>query len=107
MLHPPPLSIPGRKLAILGDTCDSSGVFSLAHDTSLLVHEATNAFVDSAGRLATTESEKERIRTKAILRGHSTAEMAGQFARSIRAQRLYMNHFSTKYVSVPRAFHIL
>lgn len=96
MLHPPPLSIPGRKLAILGDTCDTSGIFSLAQDASLLIHEATNAYVDSAGRLATTEAEKERIRNKAISRGHSTAVMAGQFARNIRARRLYMNHFSTK-----------
>lgn len=96
LLHPPPLSIPGRKLVILGDTCDPSGVLSLAQDASFLVHEATNANVDSAGRLPGSDVEREAIKKKAMSRGHSTAEMAGLFAQSIRARRLYMNHFSTK-----------
>ncbi|KAF8306098.1 Metallo-hydrolase/oxidoreductase [Clavulina sp. PMI_390] len=96
LLQPPVLSIPGRKLVMLGDTSDPSGVVSLAMDASLLVHEATNAYVDSMGDVTTDEDERLEIRDKAISRGHSTADMAGTFARSIHARRLYLNHFSTK-----------
>ncbi|KAF9503150.1 hypothetical protein BS47DRAFT_1356401 [Hydnum rufescens UP504] len=93
-LYPPPLSIAGRKIVVLGDTSDSDGIMELAADASLLVHEATNAYVRAPGEHATlenmSEDEKRRVREKAISRGHSTADMAGAFARKIRARRLIL-----------------
>jgi ribonuclease Z len=85
---------------VLGDTSDSDGIMELAADASLLVHETTNAYVRSPGEHATledmNEDEKRCVREKAISRGHSTADMAGAFARKIRARRLILNHFSAK-----------
>jgi len=98
-LEPPPLDMPGRKIVILGDTSDASAMIPLAMDASALVHESTNAYiprhVSGKVRGLSTRGTVESVRNKAIARGHSTADMAGQFARSIRARRLYLNHFST------------
>jgi ribonuclease Z len=100
ILQPPPLDIPGRKVVVLGDTCEPSAMVPIAMDASILVHEATNAYMSKEitknirglGSSGTPES----VRYKAIGRGHSTADMAGEFAKSIRARRLVLNHFSTK-----------
>lgn len=99
-MYPPPLSIAGRKIVILGDTSDSNGMMGLAEDASALVHEATNAYTPGNGERARSEdmneAEKRHVKEKAISRGHSTADMAGEFARRIRARRLFLNHFSAK-----------
>lgn len=103
VLEPPPLDIPGRKIVILGDTSDASAVEPIAMDASVLVHESTNAYMpkeitDKVKGLGTSKGTVDTVRKKAIGRGHSTADMAGEFAKKIRAKRLYLNHFSTKYV---------
>lgn len=41
----PPPSGRGRKLVVLGDTCDSSGLTDVATNADVMVHEAT--FLDS------------------------------------------------------------
>ena len=33
----------------------------------------------------------------AMVHGHSTPRMAGEFAKNVRAHRLIMNHFSARY----------
>jgi ribonuclease Z len=76
----PPLE--GRKVVILGDTCDSSGIAHLAQGADVLVHECTLS---------------EKMASVAITRGHSTPRMAGLFARSIGARQLVLTHFSRRF----------
>jgi ribonuclease Z len=104
-LEPPPLDIPGRKVVILGDTNDPSAIMPIAMDPTVLVHESTNAYIprrisEKVRGLGSSNGTVDSVRNKAIGRGHSTADMAGEFAKKIRAKRLYLNHFSTRHVSV-------
>lgn len=73
---------PGRRLCLLGDTCDSIGIAPHAMGADVLVHESTFA--------AFKHSE-------AVFKGHSTSSMAGEFARMIRARNLLLTHFSNRY----------
>lgn len=70
-----------RKVVVLGDTFDPSEIAQHAMDCDVLVHEAT-----------CTDEE----RTSALRFGHSTAGMAGAFARHVRAKNLILNHFSPR-----------
>jgi len=71
-----------RKVIILGDTCNSDTLLSAGQNADLVSHEAT--FADS-------------MRSKAYRASHSTAKMAGDFARRINAKRLVLTHFSPRY----------
>lgn len=71
-----------KKVTILGDTSDSSAIAKTALDSDLLVHEATFT---------------EDLKTKARLSMHSTASMAGAFGRKIRARKIALTHFSSRY----------
>ncbi|KAF3917198.1 hypothetical protein ABW20_dc0106272 [Dactylellina cionopaga] len=77
----------GRKITILGDTCDSSGITSLAEGSDVLIHEATNAFLggiaDKNSRDYKEGETYEDVKKKTIEHGHSTPEMAADFALSI------------------------
>lgn len=71
---------PGRRLLLLGDTCDSSAVLRLERRGFVaVVHEST--FDDASAALAAP-------------RGHSTARMAGAFAAAVGASTLVLTHFS-------------
>ena len=83
----------GRKVVILGDTCDAGALENLAKDCDLLVHEATNAFVPEYERSG-DYSDLERDTVK---HGHSTPVLAGAFAKRVGAKRLALNHFSSRY----------
>lgn len=73
---------PGRKIVILGDTCDSEAIAPIAMNCDLLSHEATfNKGMEEKAEIAT----------------HSTSEQAGAFARRIRAKSLVLTHFSARY----------
>jgi ribonuclease Z len=88
---------PGRKIAILGDTCDPSAIAELAMHADVLIHEATNAHlpgIDSETKASDTYSIAEE-RSKS--RGHSTPQMAALFATRINAHKLVLNHFSARY----------
>lgn len=71
--------VTGRKVAILGDTCNAFNMVDMAQGADLVIHEATLA------------PEK---RNKMISRGHATPAVAGLFARRAKATALAMTHFS-------------
>ncbi|GJD12991.1 Ribonuclease Z [Galdieria sulphuraria] len=72
---------PGRKVTISVDTSDSSSLASLAEQSSLLIHDATNL---------------EDCLEESIQSGHSTAKMAGVFARQVNAEFLALTHISPR-----------
>jgi ribonuclease Z len=72
----------GRKVVLLGDTVDSAALAPLALGADLVAHEATFA---------------RGMEGKAALAQHSTARMAGSFARAVGARRLVLTHFSARY----------
>ncbi len=74
--------IPGRRVLLLGDTCDSSAVLLHGRGFHAIVHEST--FDDTSAALA-------------LPRGHSTARMAGAFASAAGAERLLLTHFSQRF----------
>ncbi|OCH88321.1 Metallo-hydrolase/oxidoreductase [Obba rivulosa] len=87
----------GRKLVILGDTYDPSPIADLAMDADLLVHEATNAHLPGIDQNTKAEDTYESVEARAKSRGHSTPQLAGAFAKRIRARKLLLNHFSPRY----------
>ncbi|QRV76980.1 beta-lactamase superfamily protein [Ceratobasidium sp. AG-Ba] len=94
----PPVLIPGRKLVILGDTSDPWAIKDMAMDASLLVHEATNAYIPLSIDPKSPKTDTEaNVKERALKRGHSTPTMAGEFASAIRARRLVLNHFSSRF----------
>jgi len=72
----------GRKIVILGDTCDSSAMEKICADADLILHEATM---------------ENALKEKAISFGHSTPEMAAEFALKTGAQKLCLFHLSPRY----------
>jgi ribonuclease Z len=73
---------PGRKIVLLGDTQDASGIATAAQGCDLLVREVTY--------------DAERA-DKALQWGHSTSTMTGTFAAQIGARVLIITHFSSRY----------
>ncbi|KIO13252.1 hypothetical protein M404DRAFT_122698 [Pisolithus tinctorius Marx 270] len=91
-------SFPHRKLALLGDTCDASAIIPLLQSPSpsLLVHEATDAFIPSEIDPQARRS-REEVKEKVLARGHSTPVMAGQFAKRVGTERLILNHIGSRH----------
>ncbi|CAK5275401.1 unnamed protein product [Mycena citricolor] len=96
ILHGPPRK-PGRKVVILGDTNNPSPIASMAMDADLLIHEATNAHLPGIESEAKESDTFQSVEKRTRSRGHSTPQMAGAFAKRIRAKRLILNHFSARY----------
>jgi ribonuclease Z len=103
-LQPPSLSIRGRRIMILGDTCDPSAMVSLVEQdpefqsVDLLVHESTGTVVPDAHERKQEDCQSEsQVASKMRERGHSTSFMAGQFAHRVRATRLVLNHLGGKF----------
>ncbi|KAH8094896.1 Metallo-hydrolase/oxidoreductase [Cristinia sonorae] len=88
---------PGRKIVILGDTYDPSPIASLAEDAHILIHEATNAHLPGIDPNTKAADSYEVLEERSKSRGHSTPQMAGLFAKRIRAKKLILNHFSSRY----------
>lgn len=88
----------GRKVVIMGDTCNGSMIAPIAKDADLLVHEATNAFLPydiARGK------NPQMVTKETMYHGHSTPQMAAAFAQSINARRLILTHFSARYSGLP------
>jgi ribonuclease Z len=96
VLHGPPRR-PGRKIVILGDTYDPSPMVPISEDADLLIHEATNAHLPGIDPTTKDSETYESVEERTKSRGHSTPQMAGTFAKRIRARRLILNHFSARY----------
>lgn len=73
---------PGRKVVISGDTAPCEPLIVAAHESDLLVHEATFA-----------EEETERARHTS----HSTARQAAEVAREAQVGMLALTHISSRY----------
>ncbi|KAI8466762.1 MAG: beta-lactamase-like protein [Monoraphidium minutum] len=74
-----------RRVVILGDTMDSAALAPACVGADLLSHEATYS---------------RGMEHKALRAQHSTAWMAGQFARAVGARALVLTHFSARYKSL-------
>eukprot|EP00293_Proteomonas_sulcata_P021035 CAMPEP_0184316370 /NCGR_PEP_ID=MMETSP1049-20130417/89619_1 /TAXON_ID=77928 /ORGANISM="Proteomonas sulcata, Strain CCMP704" /LENGTH=209 /DNA_ID=CAMNT_0026635311 /DNA_START=240 /DNA_END=869 /DNA_ORIENTATION=- len=84
---------PGRKVVILGDTCDAQEMVPMAQEADVVVHEATNAWIPFLdGDKSPYEVQRETIK-----HGHSTPQMAGEFAKACKAKKLVLTHFSQRY----------
>eukprot|EP00906_Rhabdomonas_costata_P032568 RCo045876 len=85
VVHPSEVMTPsqkGRRFVILGDTFDSERMVPLCMDAEVVVHEATFA---------------EEHHEMALRKHHSTAAMAGLFARRVQAKQLVLTHFSARF----------
>mmetsp|Transcript_16423 Transcript_16423/g.51443 ORF Transcript_16423/g.51443 Transcript_16423/m.51443 type:complete len:237 (-) Transcript_16423:13-723(-) len=86
---------PGRVVAVCGDTADARRLAPLLRRRcDLLVHEATNAHL---GDKYDAKLDPVKVAKATAYHGHSTPEMAATFARSVRASRLVLTHFSPRY----------
>lgn len=72
----------GIEPVILGDTYDSRSLQSIAYGADTIIHECTLPEEDA---------------DEAFEKTHSTATMAGKFARSIDAHSLILTHFGGKF----------
>ena len=86
---------PGRKIVICGDTNSARSLDNLAKNADVIVHESTNAFLPNYDHRV---SNPNSVNRDAIFHGHSTPQIAGDFARRAGARRLILNHFSARYM---------
>jgi ribonuclease Z len=89
----------GRKVVICGDTASSRAMEGLARDADVVVHEATNAFLYGLDK----DSDLKSVTRDAVIHGHSTPYLAGEFCKRVGAKRLILNHFSARYKGDPTA----
>ncbi|KAJ7098153.1 beta-lactamase-like protein [Mycena belliarum] len=87
---------PARKIVILGDTYDPSPITPLCDKPSLLIHEATDAHIPREINPQNKRTPETVLRT-ALARGHSIPQMAGEFAKTVGAEKLVLNHIGGRF----------
>ena len=65
----------------------------LAQNADLIVHESTNAYLEGID----VGSNMYLVNKDARMHGHSTPQIAGEFAKRVYAKKLILNHFSSRY----------
>lgn len=75
-------AIPGKSVAIFGDTAPCASALELAKGVDVMVHETT---LDAS------------MEEKANSRGHSSTRRAAMLAREAGVGRLIMTHVSSRY----------
>ena len=102
-----------KRFAILGDTSDARSMLPLLKQTDLLVHESTVIPLQKELRtlqiavfLFNKIGGRSMEDIEAIVResGHSTARMAGAFAKECEAKRLVLTHISSRYPANSKRF---
>lgn len=83
----------GRKIVLCGDTADSRAILNLAKRADVVIHECTNCHLAGVDK----DTNLREVTRDALLHGHSTPQIAGEFCRSAGARRLVLNHFSSRY----------
>ncbi|CAJ1941459.1 unnamed protein product [Cylindrotheca closterium] len=83
----------GRKIAICGDTASARALAGLAIDADVVIHEATNSYLSGIDK----DTDMRGVTRDAMIHGHSTPHIAGEFAKRVRAKTLLLNHFSARY----------
>ncbi|KAJ8525743.1 hypothetical protein ON010_g15371 [Phytophthora cinnamomi] len=97
MLHASEVTGPqarGRKVAILGDSADSSRMFDIAQNCDYLI---ISAFFFTFQVLVHEATLGHEMVKQAVHRGHSTALMAGYAAKKMNATLLALTHFSHRF----------
>jgi ribonuclease Z len=84
----------GRKVVICGDTADARSLTNLAMNADVVVHEATNTYLDFLDKNSDT---LQSVTKDSMSHGHSTPQLASDFAKRVNAKRLLLNHFSPRY----------
>lgn len=94
----------GRKIVLMGDTCCGDYIRSISMDADVVVHEATTTYVPF---MVTPSEQQQFLRRKdspamvvqkdTIAHGHSTPAIAAKFAQDVRAKKLILTHFSSRY----------
>lgn len=74
--------IPGKKLAIFGDTAPCAAALELARGVDVMIHEVTL---------------EQAMAEKANGHGHSSSQQTAQLARDARVGTLIATHFSSRY----------
>jgi len=74
--------IKGKKVVVLGDTCDTTEIAAFSQYADYIIHEATM---------------EDSLKTKAIEYGHSTPSMAAKFAINVKGRKLCLTHLSPRY----------
>lgn len=90
-----------RKVVVLGDCSSATSLTPLIASTpgrvSLLIHEATDAFIPAnVDAQAARKRTPEVVKAKTEERGHSTPEQAGAVAGMWGAERLVLNHIGAR-----------